>query len=37
MLAVSGPDIDGGYVAEWARRLGVLDLWEATRRRAEDC
>lgn len=35
MLAVSGPDIDVGYVAEWARRLGVLDVWETTRRRAE--
>jgi hypothetical protein len=36
MLAVSGPDIDVGYVAEWARRLGVLDVWETTRRRAEE-
>jgi hypothetical protein len=36
MLAVSGPDIDVGYIAEWAHRLGVLDVWDATRRRAQD-
>lgn len=36
MLAVSGPDIDARYVAEWARRLGVLDVWDATRRRVQD-
>jgi hypothetical protein len=36
MLAVSGVDIDVGYVAAWARRLGVLDVWDAIRRRAEE-
>jgi hypothetical protein len=29
MLAVSGPDFDTAYIAEWARRLHVIDLWEA--------
>jgi hypothetical protein len=36
MLAVSEADIDVEYVSRWARRLGVGDLWDATRRRAED-
>jgi hypothetical protein len=34
MLAVSGSDVDVDYVSHWARRLGVVDLWDATRRRA---
>jgi hypothetical protein len=33
ILAVSGPDLDIAYVLQWARRLDVLDLWEATQRR----
>jgi hypothetical protein len=35
MLAVSGGEIDIAFVAEWARRLGVGDLWEAVRSRAQ--
>jgi hypothetical protein len=34
MLAVSGPEIDVAYVADWAGRLGVEDVWHAVRRRA---
>lgn len=32
ILAVSGADVDVEYIAEWARRLGVVDLWEAAPR-----
>jgi hypothetical protein len=31
MLAVSGAEIDVGYVSEWARRLGVAEIWNASR------
>ncbi len=34
MLRISGPEIDMGYVDEWARRLGVTDSWDRVRRRA---
>ncbi|HXU91284.1 MAG TPA: hypothetical protein VFQ62_20740 [Methylomirabilota bacterium] len=34
MLAVSGSELDMEYLADWARRLAVSDLWEATRGRA---
>ena len=34
MLAVSGSELDMEYLADWARRLAVSDLWEATRDRA---
>jgi hypothetical protein len=33
MLAVSGADLDLDYIAQWAPRLGVGDLWDAARRR----
>ena len=33
ILAVSGPDLDVSYISQWAHRLGVFDLWEATQRR----
>ena len=36
IVAVSGADLDPEYLSRWAERLGVADLWEATRRRAED-
>jgi hypothetical protein len=36
MLAVSGPEIDVGYVSEWARPLGVAEIWNATSRPPED-
>ncbi len=34
MLRVSGAEIDIRYVDEWARQLGLSDIWEAVRRRA---
>ncbi len=34
MLRISGPEIDIGYVGEWARQLGLGDIWEAVHRRA---
>lgn len=33
MLAVSGADLDLDYIAHWARHLGLVDLWDAARRR----
>jgi hypothetical protein len=35
MLAVSSPELDLAYVSSWAHRLGVGDLWEAVRSRAQ--
>ena len=35
MVAVSGPHLDVQYVSQWARRLGVADLWDATRGQPE--
>jgi hypothetical protein len=34
ILAVSGADLDIQYIADWARRLGVVDLWQEVRHRA---
>ncbi len=36
MLAVSGADLDLDYIAHWARHLGLVDLWDAARRRDLD-
>jgi hypothetical protein len=35
MLRVSGAEIDTRYIGDWARDLGVDDIWQAVRRRAE--
>jgi hypothetical protein len=35
ILAVSGSQLDVEYVAQWARRLGVGELWDTMRGRAE--
>jgi hypothetical protein len=32
MLSVSGPDLDLGYIGQWARRLSVTELSDAMRR-----
>lgn len=29
ILRISPGEVDREYVAEWARRLGVLEIWEA--------
>jgi hypothetical protein len=29
MMRISGAEIDQGYVEEWSRRLGLLDVWQA--------
>ncbi len=36
ILAVSGPDIDLGDVAEWAGRLGVDEIWRAVLRQVRE-
>jgi len=28
VLRIVGPELDRGYIAEWAERLAVLELWE---------
>lgn len=35
ILRISGSDIDRRYIALWAERLGVTDVWEAILRRLE--
>jgi hypothetical protein len=35
ILRVSGPEIDTVYVAEWARRLGLISIWDAVVERAQ--
>lgn len=36
ILKVSGAEVDVRYIAEWAARLGVMEIWEAIKRRLED-
>jgi len=33
ILKISGDEVDRGYVSEWAQRLGLMEIWEAIRRR----
>lgn len=33
ILKVSGEQIDRDYISEWARRLGLTEIWEAVQRR----
>jgi hypothetical protein len=35
MLSVSGPDLDLGYIAQWAGRLSLTELWDAMRGRPQ--
>jgi hypothetical protein len=34
IIRVSGPDLDGRYLTEWADRLGVRAVWERARQQA---
>src|SRR5262249_31347414 len=34
VLKISGDRIDRGYVANWAARLGVGDIWDAVQKKA---
>jgi hypothetical protein len=34
ILRVSGPELDEGYIREWAERLGLGPLWERIREQA---
>lgn len=36
ILKISGNQLDRSYIASWAQRLGVLDIWEKVRARADD-
>ena len=33
ILKVSGDDVDRAYVTQWARELGLMEIWQAVRRR----
>ena len=35
ILRISGSELDDAYLTEWARRLGVVALWEQLRKQAE--
>ena len=35
ILRVSGPELDGSYIRDWADRLGLRSLWEQIRKQAE--
>ena len=35
ILRISGQEIDRAYIASWAERLGVMEIWEAILRRLE--
>lgn len=36
MLKISGAEIDAQYVADWAQRLGLSEIWKATLHQATD-
>jgi hypothetical protein len=33
ILKITGEEVDRGYIAEWARRLGLSEIWDAILRR----
>ena len=33
ILKISGEEVDMGYISEWARRLGLTEIWNAVLRR----
>ena len=35
ILRVSGPELDTGYIEDWAGRLGLIEIWVAILNRAE--
>jgi hypothetical protein len=35
IMRISGTDVDRDYIASWATRLGVLEVWEAILRRLD--
>jgi hypothetical protein len=36
IMRVSGAEVDLAYIDEWARRLDLVDVWNAVRRRLEE-
>jgi len=32
-LKISGETVDKDYIAEWSRRLGLTEIWDAIQRR----
>ncbi len=33
ILKISGSEVDRKYITDWARRLGLVEIWEAVRKR----
>lgn len=33
ILKISGNEVDREYITEWAKRLGLIEIWEAVRKR----
>jgi hypothetical protein len=36
VLKISGSEVDGDYIADWARELGLESIWKAIRNRAQN-
>ncbi len=36
ILKISGEEVDRGYLAEWAERLNLTEIWDAVKRRLEE-
>jgi hypothetical protein len=36
ILKISGQMVDGEYIAEWARHLGLTEIWDAIKRRLDE-
>jgi len=36
ILKISDPDVDREYIITWAKKLGLMDLWEAVEARVRD-
>lgn len=35
ILRVSGPELDQAYIADWAARIGLTEVWEQIRKEAD--
>ncbi len=36
ILKISGETVDGAYIYQWAERLGLVDIWDAVKKRVEE-
>lgn len=35
ILKISGPDVDRGYIVTWAKKLGLINIWDAVEARLQ--